>query len=349
MRRIVGGGRVRTYRTEDLMRQIRFVPHIRAAFLLVAMTAVAHADTTMPVREGDLSCDRACLKQFVDQYLQAMVAHDPSRLPLTSDVKFTENTVRLNFTEGLWKTATGLGSYKLYITDPWAQHAGFMGVVMERDGPKFLGLRLRIKNKQIREVETVVGRPGSSDPLPANLATVMPKAFWTEPLKAGERVSRDVMITAANSYFEAIEKDASGVVPWDDSCTMGGSREANGARAPDTPEKATQAPMPPQMAEMMALKCDGIFGKGMMGGLLIPERHFWLIDEEQGIVFGAFMFSIDAPALIEPGRRVALGGDLQKQPNAGIIAEAFKIKSGKVYGINAVTGSTYAYGTRSGW
>ncbi|HEX4051827.1 MAG TPA: hypothetical protein VHY19_13205 [Steroidobacteraceae bacterium] len=176
---------------------------------------VVRADTTMPVREGALSCDRACLNGLMEQYLQAIVAHDPGRLPLTSDVKFTENTVRLNLTEGLWKTATGLGRYKLYVADPWAEQAGFMGVVMERDGPKFLGVRLRIKNKRIKEIETVVGRPGSSDPLPKNLGTVTPKATWEVPLKAAERVSRDDMVTAANDYFEAIDRDAAAVAPWD--------------------------------------------------------------------------------------------------------------------------------------
>ena len=87
---------------------------------------------------------------------------------------------------GLWKTATGLGSYHLYMADPWAEQAAFMGAVTERDGPKFLGLRLRIKNKQIRELEMVVGRPGSSDPLPKDLATVTPKALWQVPLQPAE-------------------------------------------------------------------------------------------------------------------------------------------------------------------
>jgi hypothetical protein len=318
------------------MKCARSMLGILSAAVLLLYGPTAGAGTTMPVREGDPSCNRTCLNQFVDKYLDALVAHDPSRLPLASDVRFTENTVRLSLTEGLWKTATGLGSYKLYMADPWAEQAAFMGVVLERDGPKFLGLRLRIKNMQIREIESVVGRPGSSDPLPKDLQTVMPKPFWQELLKPAEHVSREEMVTAANNYFEAIEKDAPGLVPWDESCTMGASREANGSAAPEN-------------SPMGSLKCDGIFGKGMMGGLSIPERHFWLIDEDQGIVFGAFMFSGDKPAEVKPGQASALGGDLQRQPNTGIIAEAFKIKNGRVYGINAVTGPTLAYGTRSGW
>src|ERR1700676_844717 len=36
------------------------------------------------------ACDRSCLNGFVDRYLAALVAHDPSRLPLARNVKYTE-------------------------------------------------------------------------------------------------------------------------------------------------------------------------------------------------------------------------------------------------------------------
>jgi hypothetical protein len=34
------------------------------------------------------ACDRACLNGFVDQYLAALVIHDPSGLPLAKGVKY---------------------------------------------------------------------------------------------------------------------------------------------------------------------------------------------------------------------------------------------------------------------
>ena len=38
-----------------------------------------------------LNCNRACLENLVDQYLAALVARDPKRLPLSADMKYTEN------------------------------------------------------------------------------------------------------------------------------------------------------------------------------------------------------------------------------------------------------------------
>ena len=38
-----------------------------------------------------LNCNRACLENLVDQYLTALVAHDPKLLPLSKDVMYSEN------------------------------------------------------------------------------------------------------------------------------------------------------------------------------------------------------------------------------------------------------------------
>jgi hypothetical protein len=51
----------------------------------VALVPVHAADA--PPRAGAI-CDRACLKGFVDRYLDALVAHDRGRLPLTKDARF---------------------------------------------------------------------------------------------------------------------------------------------------------------------------------------------------------------------------------------------------------------------
>ena len=308
------------------------------ALVSVMFLSSVYADTTMRVREGDMSCDRACLNNFVDEYLEAMAANDPSRLPLTRDVRMTENTVQLTIGDGLWSTTTGIGKNRHYMADVWAQQAGFIGVIYEADGPKMLALRLRIKNRQIKEIEMVTARPGSSDPMGNNLENWAPQPLWKQVLKPEERRPRHEMVQIANQYFEAIEKDEAGIVEWADDCTFMKAREANGSGSnipdPDAP------PPPLGFANM---PCDAMFGNGGMGSLEIPERSFWVVDEEMGAVLGAFIFSSATPGTMK------MGGVIQNQPNSGIIAEAFKIIDGKIHRLDAVTGLTYAYGTRTGW
>src|ERR1700735_3090727 len=103
-------------------------------------------------------CDRACLSGFVDQYLAALVAHDPSRLPFGRGVKFTENGQVLRLGDGLWGTASGIGSYKIYAADPQAGEALYMGVLQENGAPIIFCLRLKVELHRITEIETVISR-----------------------------------------------------------------------------------------------------------------------------------------------------------------------------------------------
>ncbi len=65
-----------------------------------------------------LNCDRACLEGVVNQYLAALVAHDPKRLPLSADVKYTEQDQPMELGDGFWKTVQGVGNYKHIFADP---------------------------------------------------------------------------------------------------------------------------------------------------------------------------------------------------------------------------------------
>ncbi len=91
-------------------------------------------------------CDRACLEGLVNQYLDAMVARNPFSLPLAAKVKFTENDQVLKPGEGLWLTATGLGTYKLFAADPQAGEVAFLGTMRENGTPIALALRLKVSS-----------------------------------------------------------------------------------------------------------------------------------------------------------------------------------------------------------
>src|ERR1700733_14571410 len=69
------------------------------------------------------ACDRACLEGFVDQYLDAVMAHDPKLAPLAKNVKFTENGQKLVIPDGLWNSMVGKGTYRLFVDDA---HAGWV-------------------------------------------------------------------------------------------------------------------------------------------------------------------------------------------------------------------------------
>src|ERR1700704_5184225 len=86
------------------------------AAIIVAGHVVPGVDaSTGPI---PLNCNRACLENLVDQYLAAVVAHDPRRLPLSKDVRYTENSQVIDLGDGFWKTAEGRGKYTHIWADP---------------------------------------------------------------------------------------------------------------------------------------------------------------------------------------------------------------------------------------
>src|SRR5687768_5771773 len=107
-----------------------------------------------------LNCNRACLENLIDQYLTALVARDPKRVPLSADVKYTENNQVIPVGDGFWKTAQGVGNYKHYFADPEAGQVAFMGTMREADSLLLFSQRLRIELGRITEIESIFFRPG---------------------------------------------------------------------------------------------------------------------------------------------------------------------------------------------
>src|SRR5262245_16998129 len=108
-----------------------------AALMLAAIAGSAHAT--------DAKLDRAGLLKLADTYLAALVAHDPKKVPLATDVKTVENVTRIKSGEGLWKTASSAPTdFRIVAADPVTQQVGGI-VILGSDGkPAQVGFRLKV-------------------------------------------------------------------------------------------------------------------------------------------------------------------------------------------------------------
>ncbi len=88
------------------------------------------------------------------------MSHDPTRPPLSQDVRYTKNDQPLEIGDGFWKTAEAVGNYKHYFTDPEFGQVAFMGTMREAGVPLLLSLRLRVELGRITEVESIYYRQG---------------------------------------------------------------------------------------------------------------------------------------------------------------------------------------------
>jgi len=119
--------------------------------VLFAINAGAQAPATG-------SCDRECLRGVITQYLNAMVEHNPRTLPTSPSIRFTENTETMPLGEGLWKNASKLRTYRQDFLDVREGVAATHVIVEEAGKPVMLALRLKIVDRKITEIETMVTR-----------------------------------------------------------------------------------------------------------------------------------------------------------------------------------------------
>src|SRR5256885_14141700 len=138
-----------------------------AALAIIAAVALTsylapHAEAaTGPI---PLNCNRACLENLVDQYLTALVAHDPKRLPVSKDVMYTENDQVIELGDGFWKTVEARGNYTHIFADPEFGQVAYMGTMREAGGPVLVSLRLRVELGRITEIESIFFKPGGGGP-----------------------------------------------------------------------------------------------------------------------------------------------------------------------------------------
>jgi len=84
--------------------------------------------TTLPVpATAAETCDRACLEGFVNQYLDALAAHDPSKLPLTKNARYTENGQSLRLNDGMWGPKVTLGTLQTLLRRSEGRSSRFHG------------------------------------------------------------------------------------------------------------------------------------------------------------------------------------------------------------------------------
>src|SRR5215469_8011298 len=99
-------GYIRGTRPDDMGgSNMRASTRTRAASAAALFIAIAWAAWPASAAE---SCDQACLERIAEQYLAAMVAHDPGKAPIVQGTRYTENGVELTLPDGLWRTADSL-------------------------------------------------------------------------------------------------------------------------------------------------------------------------------------------------------------------------------------------------
>ena len=305
--------------------------------------AAVHANAAAP------SCDRACLEGMVERYFDAVIANNPSAIPLSPNVRFTEDGQRLLIGDGLWNTAKAKGNYRLFVTDVPAGSVAVLATIQEdhREASQFNGslisLRLRVRDQQITEIEQIVFRFPNETGEAHNRTYSRVDSMATHPLylqdiPQNERLSRTELVIQGDKYFTGLQKnDGKGDYPFTPDCL----RHENGGQATLAPTPPGQTRPDPRTATGYSGQwtCTEQFESGLMAFVnRIRDRRFVAIDQERGIVFAFGFFDHSAGDIV--------AGPVQ--PHTWQIAEVFKIEKGNIRKIDAFLQRS-PYGMNSGW
>lgn len=300
---------------------------LAAAVAVTAMSSPALAQFPgEPSAVVATDCDYKCLTGLVRGYMDALSKRDLSRVPVASNARFTENNVELSLGhEGLWTTISGVAKDALVAADTTTGMGAWLGTVEENGEPAYYGMRIRVQDKQITEVETVVVRKVGL-PLPfGNTKTLTHDPAFNDVLTPEQRRPRERLHAVADSYFNTVElNDGTVFAPFDSEC----ARTENGI--------VTTAAGAGSSGDIAA-GCENQFKLGIYRiNKRIRERTYKLIDEERGVVVATGFFD---HANYFDKYKTTDGKEMKtalKWPNSISLVEAFKIRDGKIYRIEAI-------------
>jgi hypothetical protein len=310
-------------------------PVIAGALLIVSV----HASTgPIPV-----NCNRACLENVVDRYLNAVVKHDPKLAPLSEDIKYSENAQVIKVGDGFWKTAQAVGSYKHIFADPEAGQVAMMGTMWEADTLNLVSLRLRIELGRITEAEAVFFKPGGGGP--NNIQSVddqgIAEGIWYRTIPPEKRLPRQQMISIADAYFSGLQKNdgrgvnGTGTYPFTPDC----HRIENGSPTTNVPN--AEGPF--------GMDCMGQFKMGFYFVVqAIHNRRYPLVDAERGVVWAHSVFdqgTVNSGTLSD-GRAYSYRGF--NRPGSILVTEAFLIEDAKIRRVEMI-GPAAVYHMNSPW
>jgi hypothetical protein len=320
------------YRVEAVFTYIPYFMH--SPWVDVPVARTGGTDEAGNLRKySEPVCDHACLIRAADEYMDALVSRDPTRVRWARTVRYTENGVTMMVGDGVWGTATAKGPDPQYATDPSTGNVAWIGTVEEHGQPSYYAMRLKVDDRRTSEVEVVMSRKGDSGPFGDPTNYTHDPAF-SEVLPQARRVSRGKLISLVDGYFNTLQQNDGTIhTKFDSQC----ARQENGMTTTNGTFAST------------VQGCEAQFRQGYFRfDKRVRGRRFFIADEQRGVVVAAGY--IDHPADFATYRTT--DGQTQhspfKFPNSLQFMEMFKIRDGRIYRIESIF-ETVPYNMTSPW
>jgi hypothetical protein len=304
---------------------------------LIALSAAA----TDAASAAPKSCDRACLEGLVGKYLDAMVAHDPTKVPAAKAFRFVENDQVLKPGQGTWASVTGLGAYRHIFSDPESGQVVAITTVKEGANGAILDLWLKVEDRKVTAAETQIIRDSGGAALYETLGAPAPE--WLQPVPPAERLPREALIASANKYLTGmIRDDPKGDYSFfDPECDrLEHARRTTNLKTPEAYGHSSDF-------DFSSMGCEAQFKTGFLGFVTdIRDRRF-VVDEERQALFAFADLDHNGTVRVlhmSTGKDFVIPAyfDVPRTLQAG---EAYRMRAGKIWRIE-MTLTELPYGMR---
>jgi hypothetical protein len=296
---------------------------MKKTFLAVSVAALATlAHTSVQAQAPD--CDAGCLTGIAQQYMNDVTQQDSSKLPWADRVRYTENNVAMMIGDGFWGAGPSTVGEGVYLPDPQTGNVVWWGITGEHGQAAYHGLRLKIENREITEVESYVGREGTPD-LFAAVADYSLDDSFTSTVRASARSPRERMVALVDGWFNSRQlNDGKVFTSIADDCT----RTVNGRDTTSGEYWAAQ----------LAEGCRQQLELGLHKPVdRIRARRYPVVNEETGVVVA---LSLEDHAVRYVDYSSIDGKPLKVEveyPNTRGRLELFKIEDGEITHIDGVS------------
>ena len=267
----------------------------------------------------------------------------PCDLPLAEDVTYTENGVRVALGDGLWKSASGRGAYRVYLANPTAGQAGYYGDLDENGRFALVAARLQLSDGLVSEIEVVIARPERANewgqlnqathsmfiaPLLADVNTQAFTGAAPEP-RAAPAAAPSVtdLLAAIEQYYQGLRQRDGSMVAFTPDC----HRLENGVAASSNPNGPVVDARHPEFGVFAARLVEQL-DLGYIASLACTRRRPLVVDTQAGLVLDLALFdysgAVRSVAIREVGEVAAAASFAA--PCTDIHAQLFWIEAGRI-------------------
>lgn len=239
-------------------------------------------------------CDRPCLVEAMDKFVNEMAGNAAPALPISPTVEVRENARRVELEETAWRNVETVRSRVIFADPITGNVVSRIGVELSDGRPGYISTRIKVLDGEILDVEL---SSDTSDRVVEPYVYNVEQRFG-EALPMGQRSNRAELEAIARRYFQDLTDHSPDPEDHVDAC----NRFHSGQQITNVETNAIE--------EGAAMTCFSSLGGSPPWGPA-AEQRFPVIDPESGIVFGVTLL------LYDDGRQM-------------YVSEVFRIVAGRI-------------------